>query len=82
MNERIKELSQRAHQWAIGESKFGYHQCKVGSDYFLALKEQKFAELLVKECISVCENGWQGEFTVCGINQCVSDLKEHFGIEG
>jgi hypothetical protein len=40
-----------------------------------------FAELIVKECIDVCANGWQGEFTAAGISQCVSDLREHFGVE-
>jgi len=42
---------------------------------------QKFAELIVRECIDACANGWQGEFTAAGISQCVSDLKEHFGVE-
>ena len=43
--------------------------------------KEYFAELIVRECILVCENGWQGEFTACGIKQCVNDLKEHFGVE-
>ena len=42
---------------------------------------ERFAELIVKECIDVCANGWQGEFTAAGISQCVSDLREHFGVE-
>jgi hypothetical protein len=42
---------------------------------------EKLIELTVRECIDVCANGWQGEFTAAGISQCVSDLKEHFGVE-
>jgi hypothetical protein len=42
---------------------------------------ERFAELIVKECIAVCASGWQGEFTAAGISQCVSDLKEHFEVE-
>jgi hypothetical protein len=42
---------------------------------------ERFAELIVRECIDVCANGWQGEFTAAGISQCVSDLREHFGVE-
>jgi len=47
----------------------------------LHYKLDRFAELIVRECIDVCANGWQGEFTAAGISQCVSDLKEHFGVE-
>jgi hypothetical protein len=42
---------------------------------------EKLAELIVKECIEVCESGFQGEFTSAGIHQCVTDLREHFGVE-
>ena len=42
---------------------------------------EKFAELIINECIDVCANGWQGEFTTAGIAQCVSDLKKHFKVE-
>jgi hypothetical protein len=41
---------------------------------------ERFAESIVRECIDVCANGWQGEFTAAGISQCVSDLREHFGV--
>ena len=67
MNERIKELEAQCWEARMyGPAWFNW---------------EKFAELIVKECISVCENGWQGEFTACGIKQCVNDLKEHFGVE-
>lgn len=76
MNTRIQELSRQAHQWAVIESKDGLHECKVGSDYFLKLKEQKFAELIVKECAAQADYFYQR-------NECVSgrNIKQHFGVE-
>jgi hypothetical protein len=76
MNERIRELAVQAGSrlgWDYDPDKSGHPD----SGYFLEF----FAELIVKECIDVCANGWQGEFTAAGISQCVSDLKEHFGVK-
>jgi hypothetical protein len=42
---------------------------------------EKFAELIINECIDVCANGYQGEFTAAGISQCIADLKKHFKVE-
>lgn len=74
MNERIKELEERCWE------ELGEEEC-----YYTVFNTEKFAELIVREivreCIDVCANGWQGEFTAAGISQCVSDLKEHFGVE-
>jgi hypothetical protein len=67
MNERIKELELQC-----------WEPTQYGPAWF---NSTKFAELIVKECIDVCANGWQGEFTAAGISQCVSDLREHFGVE-
>ena len=41
----------------------------------------KLTQLIVQQCIDICANGYQGEFTVAGISQCVADLKEHFGVD-
>ena len=71
MNERIRELAEESG--AGWDDKYHWY---VGNEQM-----KKFAELIVRECIKVCENGWEGEFTVAGIRQCVVDLKEHFGAE-
>jgi hypothetical protein len=55
MNERIKEL----HNQAFKETK----------DYYATM--QKFAELIVKECIEISQVGSITE----------SKLKKHFGVE-
>lgn len=76
MNERIKELAKLATEVVMLDIRGD------GTvDTEIVFSKEKFAELIVKECILVCENGWQGEFTTCGINQCVNDLKAHFGVE-
>lgn len=56
MNERIFELAEQAREWATEESKAGKNICHVGSDYFLALEKEKFAELLIEECVNLMEN--------------------------
>jgi hypothetical protein len=71
MNTRIKELAKQSG-WTA--DRLGYFD---GGHYQI----EKFAELIVKECIDVCANGWSGEFTAAGISQCVNDLKKHFGVE-
>ena len=47
MNERIRELAEQARQ--IGEY-VNYGQIRLSPEQF----EQKFAELIVKECINCC----------------------------
>jgi len=49
MNERIKELAEQARikdHWSIDEARYL-------TNY---LDEQKFAELLIQECMSICED--------------------------
>ena len=76
MNERIKELSKQAFEYTLDRLNSG-----LEFRDFQPVWTEKFAELIVRECIDVCENGWEGEFTICGIIQCVEDLKNHFGVE-
>jgi hypothetical protein len=70
MNKRIQELAEQC------TTIYNSTTFPVDKDF----DYEKFAELIVKECIDVCANGWQGEFTAAGISQCVSDLREHFGV--
>jgi hypothetical protein len=45
MNERIKELAEQAG-WDMGDEVDGF-----------TIRLEKFAELIIKQCISVCHNG-------------------------
>ena len=67
MNERIRELAKQARQ--IGE--YGnYGQIQLSTQQF----EQKFAELIVRECASLAYDGPGGILDHFG-------LEEHFGVE-
>ena len=64
MNERIKELAEQAGCTIDG---MGYGEGNV----------EKFAELIVRECVEVCNScsPWAGPD---GISK---EIKEHFGVE-
>ena len=73
MNERIRELDQQAIDYAMSVCDAdGVYQ---GKEYLTVVKE-KFAELIVGECASVCENS-NYEFGTIFTKM----IKEHFGVE-
>ncbi len=77
MNERIQKLAEQ--------------QGLTGPNYFLSSQElEKFAELIVRECIAQLEIGkrcdpYTGELFICerndDIDYEIAVLKEHFGVE-
>jgi len=80
MNQRIRELAEQA-QKVVGYTDGGYTEIK-------ALDQEKFAELIVRECEKVAKDGpwyydtpslrsgWQNP-----INHVCNVMKEHFGVE-
>jgi hypothetical protein len=73
MNERIRELWVQA----------GYH----ADAYDMFTNMEKFAELIVKECIGCCEQVISDTvpksidtFEQGGIH-CMDEIKQHFGVE-
>ncbi len=44
-------------------------------------KLQEFAELIVEECLQICKSRVGNSDYNTGRMHCVSDIKEHFGIE-
>jgi hypothetical protein len=73
MNERIKELAEQAQQYAE-------YVTPQGCEWFDTFKE-KFAELIVRECVEVCKSRVGNSDYNTGRMHCASDLKEHFGVE-
>jgi hypothetical protein len=77
MNERIKELVKQAT--TIEEHKWG-----VSYDNF---DREKFAELIVKECISTVENlspgyeDYRNQIEDAFRRDCVEQMKQHFGVK-
>ena len=82
MNERIKELSKQAGEHAYTEYRKQtpetYSTNKEIEDFF----EEKFAELIVRECLSIVEptedSGDEWCVTLKGTAQ---EIKQHFGVE-
>ena len=74
MNERILELAKQAG-------------LKFSSETAMSPVELKFAELIVRECVRVCNKqtpNWKGEYATAfgdGVEFCISGIKEHFGVE-
>ena len=80
MNKRIQELRKQAGSFGGAEVK----EMLQGSNiYDQALERymERFAELIVGECIDVCKSRVGNSDYNTGRMHCVSDLKEHFGVE-
>ena len=79
MNERIKELAEQAG----GEFYEGF----AGGTNFVKFAEddfEKFAELLVREWVMLCDKVYEHNDNVkiqAGATFCREDIKEHFGVE-
>ena len=69
MNERIKELMKEANK-----------DVPLGKDFWLGLEQfsEKFAELIVRECMNVLD---PGEHQLIARFQARKWLAEHFGVE-
>ena len=78
MNKRIQELAEQA-QGVVGHTDGGYTEIK-------ALDQEKFAELIVRECVELVsakrdlaiEDGWNVDEAM---STSMYDIKEHFGVE-
>ena len=73
MNERIRELMEQASSNACYDEP---NQLSL-----LNQEIEVFAELIVEECIEVCKSRVGNSDYTTGRMHCVSDLKEHFGVE-
>ena len=66
MNERIKELAEQAG-WDNHHSKFD-------------TRIEKFAELIVRECLNQCYNRGMDDELYTGQLKAATYIEEHFGI--
>ena len=79
MNERILELAVEANDQTGNKFDLNYKEL----DSFL----EKFAELIVRECIGCCEQVISDpvpesvDTWLNGGSQCISEIKQHFGIK-
>ena len=83
MNERIKELADEAglkhHNWITNES-----NVKDGDFKYPRLEDyEKFAELIVRECVQVCADRGKhhdGLYSAWA-DDCSKRIGKHFGVE-
>ena len=72
MNERIRELAEQAR---LGRGPEKIHISENGVVIFYLDELEKFAELIVRECVGIAD-----EYDGVG-STIVSRIKEHFGVE-
>jgi len=77
MNERIKELGRQAGFAFIEDGVYGerWYSSKCGMD---KLEFEKFAELIVRECIDWCNANARDDGTA---QRIAEDIKKDFGVE-
>jgi hypothetical protein len=83
MNERIKAIGRQAGFAFIEDGVYGqrWYSSKCGMD---KLKFEKFAELIVRECVGVVEGGrflHDQAPTAIFAKECSGAIKRHFGVE-
>jgi hypothetical protein len=81
MNERIRQLVKQAEQYALdkaNESEEEDFEISFDDDF-----QEKFAELIVRDCVAICEDT-DGEHIAdarWGRRCCALEIREHFGVE-
>ena len=88
MNERIQKLYDQADKFA--KENRTQTISGPGNNYF-ELFHEKFAELIVRECVAKCEvvanmatitnNGEMARKTKATADSCAIMIKQHFGVE-
>jgi hypothetical protein len=89
MNQRIKELALQADILITEVGAF--HNTSQGAYQLQEQHMEKFAELIVRECMSICKKneyynvGGEDPETIghirAGAMFCREDIKEHFGVD-
>ena len=74
MNEKIKQLAEQAEDYV--------ESLGLVNDYWQVYNE-KFAELIVRECISTLNKRFMGDLNRedMEVRRCIEDVKKHFGVE-
>jgi hypothetical protein len=87
MNEKIRELISQSYEYAVVTTVDPFTQ-EVVTDYIDGTKpifnKEKFAELIVEECIGVVEGGrflHDQAPTALFAKECGGAIKRHFGVE-
>jgi hypothetical protein len=85
MNERIQQLAEQARQYAIQK----IENSQDPTEWSTVMFEQKFAELIVRECMNVAVYKSDGMIFTADVaghqaagRECAAKMiKQHFGVE-
>jgi predicted nucleotide-binding protein (sugar kinase/HSP70/actin superfamily) len=78
MNERIKELERQAEKFVMGIP------ASLDINEYTSVFNEKFAELIVRECIGIVEKNESDMYYDNGmypVYPTVCEIREHFGVE-
>ena len=81
MNERIKLLAEQARQYAFAKVENSQDPTEWSSKYYNEMFDDKFAELIVQECIRYFNEDYQRDFDTLWREDLSKSIKEHFGVE-
>jgi hypothetical protein len=88
MNERIKELAEQAKlNPVLLLQHWGTNDALTDSEQESLERIEKFAELIVQECITIVENldpgyeDYRNQVSKTFGGDCIEEMKFHFGIE-
>ena len=73
MNERIKQLAEQARDYVADAIELGFPQDQIDD-----IRDEKFAELIVRECIDWCNAHARDDGTA---QRIAEDIKKDFGVE-
>ena len=74
---RIRDLAEHARELATTKHPVSNITLSMNSELF----EQKFAELIVRECLNQCYNNGMNDELYAGQLKAASYIEQHFGIE-
>jgi hypothetical protein len=89
MNERIKELTEQATMkihFRLDPHSYKHIDDPNGDLERIEFSKEKFAELIVRECVRCCEQVISDpvpesvDTWLNGGEQCIQEIKEHFGL--
>jgi hypothetical protein len=78
MKQRIEELVNQSKFFANDERRYleRVHNREYSQDEWQDICFEKFAELIVQECIRLCD-----QVDLVGADDCIDNIKQHFEIE-
>jgi len=88
MNKRINELAEQVSpvatigNWGRVEWSDNVYP-QLGDKMYASIDLEKFAELIVRECVSICQDV-DGEDNIdarSGRQDCAVEIREHFGVD-